>query len=161
MFAELSSMARNLHSKPKDRDSKLIGLTLLGSVITLGQFEEEREQEAVFEYQVSIEDMSVEDNLLLFSCELSIVKRYGEQDGAEIARFEASYFCGVSRASKSIAENEALAGLYAETAAWHAFSALAAVVTSQMRVSFPALPPTPTLIRFKKPDIEHSAASGT
>lgn len=98
---------------------------------------------AEFSYQVSITPPGEADSgTHFFSCTLTIQKTVGD-NAREPTKFEASYAFGMHCENMSDEEIMQAGTKFASTAIWNAFSSLSGVVTQQMRVAFPVLPPAP------------------
>jgi hypothetical protein len=128
--------------KPAQKPNRVIGLTLLDVDVQFAPQDEEKDSNAEFDYNIEMEEPSVSNDLVLFSCKMSVRKKYKDDD-EQAASFGAHYFCGIHGAMPKDSENELLAKKYTQTTIWSAFTSLCAIGTQQMGISFPALPPFP------------------
>jgi hypothetical protein len=132
---------------------RVLGLTLSSVDIDLSVQSDEKDLNAEFDYEIYIDSPQILDNdVLVFVCGITVTKKYNDEELP--AGISVKYFCGVANNSgKNEKENISLAKQYAGTTIWSSFVSLFAILTQQIGVSFPIMPPQPVEIDFR-PDVE-------
>lgn len=128
--------------------ARIVGLSLVNTDIEIAP-ERPKETDFVFSYDVEIaEPERVGEEMYAFVAEF-VIQKSEEKSKNAVASFSAAYICGLT--ARSIPEDDvvSLAETFAATTIWATFSALATIVTSQMNMDFPVLPPAPLKVDIK------------
>jgi len=133
---------------PAKMGHRVVGLTLSDVKLKYLPYDSEKEPDAEFDYGVEIDELELREDIILFSCEISVRKIYKDGNTGS-ASVSASYFCGITGAMEKSGEMTAVAKKYAQTSIWSAFTSLFAICSQQMGVSFPVLPPVPARVDLK------------
>ncbi len=132
----------------KPGGAKIVGLNLVSTNVSFAS-ERPKETDFVFSYDVEIDEPEkVGDDLYAFAAEFVLEKREEKSENT-VASFSAGYLCGIR--ARNIPEDGvvSMAKTYTATTLWATFSALATIVTSQMNMDFPVLPPAPSKVDLK------------
>ena len=132
-------------AKTKKVPSKIVARLLAQSLVEVNIFAQPEDEgdKVELRYHASIDSPErLIDNKFFFRCNFSVTKKKveAEEDGQSV---EATYGCILQHPSDDLSMVEETAKRYAGTAAWNAFASLFAVLTHQMRTSFPPLPASP------------------
>lgn len=144
----------------KSSAAVIVGLTLVTTEIGFAP-ERPSEKDFIFSYDVEIEEPEkVGDDLFAFEADFVIEKREAESEKS-VASFSAGYLCGIRTRNTPDSEILNIARSLASTTIWSSFSSLAAIVTSQMNIDFPTLPPGPSKVDLKSKEVEEESPKET
>lgn len=132
-------------AKTKKAPSKIVARLLAQSLVEINLLANaEVEGEKVeLRYHASIDSPEkLSDNNYYFRCNFSVTKKMVKTE-EDVQSVDATYACLLQHPSDDLSKVGETAKKYAATSAWNAFASLFAVVTHQMRTSFPPLPASP------------------
>ncbi|WP_141683776.1 hypothetical protein [Rhizobium sp. AC27/96] len=97
-------------------------------------------------YNVAVDEpVQIEEHQYFFTCHLTVGKR-APDDEEDFVSVSATYACILRHSLSNSGDVISAAKRYAATSIWGAFSGLFAIISHQMRTSFPPLPPTPAAV---------------
>ncbi len=132
-------------AKTKNAPSKVTAELLAQSLVEVNLLANaDGEGEKVeLRYNASIDTPEkLESDKYYFRCNFSVSKRKVEAE-EDVQSVVAIYACILQHPSDDLVKVKETAKKYAATSAWNAFASLFALVTHQMRTSFPPLPASP------------------
>lgn len=157
-------MARAETLTKRDQDAvifpKLAFMTLFDVRIDIEPTDDPSDSGLNYDISITPPTKSLEDKLA-FRCEIAVGRKKPDAD-ENFIEIGASYGCLLD-ANEFDEENLLnVAKLYAATSAWNSFASLFSVVSQQMKVEFPPLPPFPGNVQVRPEhdlDDEDQAAS--
>lgn len=136
-------------ARENESTARIIGITLVNTEVAFSGPNSTTE-ELEFNYDAQIDDLErIGDELYAFAASYTIEKLAGTDNPQKIAHFTATYYCGIRVKNAVESELADIAKTCAATTVWASFSALASLVTAQMNLNFPTLPPTPASVEMK------------
>lgn len=139
-------------AKSKRKLSTVAALSLIDVDIVVDPSLEEDPDKVELSFNVDItHPKKAEDGLYVFTADLQISKseEASEMIGSGVT---ASYFCALK--CENIDDTDILnsAKMFTRTSIWSNFISVVAVLTHQMRATFPSLPPMPGIVNVKEVD---------
>jgi hypothetical protein len=136
-------------ARENESTARIIGITLVNTEVAFTGPNSATE-ELEFNYDAQIDDLErIGDELYAFAASYTIEKLAGSDSPQKVAHFTATYYCGIRVKNAVESELAEIAKTCAATTVWASFSALASIVTAQMNLNFPTLPPTPASVDMK------------
>lgn len=135
----------------------LVFMTLFDIQIDIEPVENAKDSDLTYDIFVTPPETDVQDRIA-FRCEVAVGRKKEDQDHNFI-EVSATYGCYVSSSGKDEIENIRIAKQYAATSVWSCFASLFGVISQQMKVDFPPLPPLPGIVDVRSVEEDEQVAT--